>query len=251
MKKFRVLHRQFVVEGDKIVKDSILKSRAIPDILIANSTWLKENKSFTEISVPEILEAGNEDLARITSLETPPPVMAVFGMPDPETGCERAETSLSIALDTIQDPGNLGTIIRIADWFGIKSIYCSTGCADIYNPKTVQASMGALFNVQVCYTDLKALLEQCRQTPDFPVLGTFMQGTSVHEAGKVRRGMILFGNESRGISADLFPFINSRITIPAASNNPAHVESLNVASSVAVVCALITEPSKKSAGSQV
>lgn len=251
MKKFRVLHRQFVVEGDKIVKDSILKSGAIPDMLIAKNTWLKENKSITMLSVPEILEAEAEDLEKITSLETPPPVMAVFSMPDPETGCDPAETSLSIALDTIQDPGNLGTIIRIADWFGIKNIFCSTGCADIYNPKTVQASMGALFNVQVCYTDLKSLLEKCRQTSGFPVLGTFMQGTSVHEAGMLSRGIILFGNESRGISADLISFINSRITIPAGNNNPAHVESLNVASSVAVVCALIAGQSKKSSESQV
>ncbi len=221
----------------------MLKSRVIPDILIANSTWLKENKSITTLSVPEILEAESEDLVKISSLETPPPVMAVFSIPESETACDRAETSLSIALDTIQDPGNLGTIIRIADWFGIRNIYCSPGCADMYNPKTVQASMGALFNVQVCYTDLKALLEKCRQSSGFPVLGTFMQGTSVHETGKVSRGMILFGNESRGISAELVPFINRRLTIPAGNNNPAHVESLNVASSVAVVCALIAEPS--------
>lgn len=248
MKKFRVLHRQFVVEGDKIVKDSILKSKAIPDILIANNTWLKENKSFTLCSVPEILEAENEDLARITSLETPPPVMAVFHIPDPETRCDRAESSLSIALDTIQDPGNLGTIIRIADWFGIKNIYCSPGCADIYNPKTVQASMGALFNVQVCYTDLKDLMEKVSQTKGFPIFGTFMQGASVHEIGKVSRGILLFGNESRGISADLVPYISTRITIPPGNDNPAHVESLNVASSVAVLCALIAEPSTISAG---
>ncbi len=249
MKKFRVLHRQFVVEGEKIIKDSILKSRVIPDVLIAGSDWLNENKSITALAVPEILEADQKDLVRITSLETPPSVMAVFSMPDPETGCNPAASSLSIALDTIQDPGNLGTIVRIADWFGIDQIFCSPGCADVYNPKTIQASMGALFNVQVSYTDLKNLLEKLHQTKDFPILGTFMQGVSVQEVGKVRKGIILFGNESRGISAELTPYISNRITIPPGNDNPAHVESLNVASSVAVVCAMIAEPSSAYSGS--
>ncbi len=240
MKKFRVLHRQFVVEGDKIVKDSILKSKVIPEILVASSTWLNEHKSISSLSGVEILEADHKDLARITSLETPPPVMAVFSMPNEEAGDTNTESSLSIALDTIQDPGNLGTIVRIADWFGINQIFCSPGCADIHNPKTIQASMGALFNVQVSYTDLKDLLEKHHQTKEFPILGTFMQGASVKEIGKIEKGIILFGNESRGISAELVPCISTRITIPSGNNSPAHVESLNVASSVAVVCAMIT-----------
>jgi TrmH family RNA methyltransferase len=249
MKKFRVLHRQFVVEGDKIVKDVMLKSRVVPDILVANSFWLNENKSVTAISANEILEADNNDLERITSLETPPPVLAVFSMPDPDAGCKYADSALSIALDTIQDPGNLGTIIRIADWFGINQIFCSPGCADIYNPKSIQASMGALFNVQVCYTDLKALLEKYHHVSGFPILGTFMRGASVYESGNLRQGIILFGNESRGIAAELEPYITRRITIPAGNDNPAHVESLNVASSVAVVCALVSASASKYSGS--
>lgn len=249
MKKFRVLHGQFVVEGDKIVKDSILKSSALPDILIATDIWLRENKSITTLAIPEILEADHNDLARVTSLETPPQVIAVFSMSDPDPVGIHAESSLSIALDTIQDPGNLGTIVRIADWFGIKNVFCSPGSADIYNPKTIQATMGALFNVQVCYTDLKALLEKYNQTPGFSILGTFMQGTSLHDMAPVRNGIILFGNESRGISEELKPYISHRITIPPGNDNPAHVESLNVASSVAVVCAMITGPLSAYSGS--
>lgn len=147
--------------------------------------------------------------------------------------------TLCIGLDNIQDPGNLGTIIRTADWFGINQVICSEGCADRYNPKVIQASMGAIMNVNVYYADLVRMLVELSQDPGYHIAGTFMHGTAVNKAKSITKGMILFGNESRGISDELLPCINQRLTVPPGRDDNMHVESLNVASSVAVVLAML------------
>jgi TrmH family RNA methyltransferase len=146
----------------------------------------------------------------------------------------------SIALDTIQDPGNLGTIIRSADWFGVRHIICSEGCADFFNPKVIQASMGAVLRVKVHYGDLAAIMKNYTSELSLPVYGTFMEGTPVYDIPVAKGGMVVFGNESRGISADLVPYIQTRITIPPGKTGASHIESLNVASSVAVVCSVVS-----------
>jgi len=148
--------------------------------------------------------------------------------------------SWSLALDTIQDPGNLGTIIRTADWFGIRHILCNEGCADCYNPKVVQASMGALFHVRVHYTDLPGSMKDLRSDPSYGIYGTFTVGLPVYDVPGAQKGLLLFGNESRGISTELLPYVTARITIPPGRQENPRIESLNVAAAVAVVCSVFT-----------
>lgn len=234
IKKFRDTNRQFIVEGDKIVKE-VLRYHAHRIVqLYATTDWLNLNRSLLSPD-QEVFETSLNDLSRISTFETPPQTMALLNMeekvPDPETVFD----SLCIALDNVQDPGNIGTIIRTADWFGIGHVFCSEGCADPYNPKVIQSSMGSVLNVNVYFTDLTALLQKAAIPDDYYVGGTFMDGTSVYEMPAIRKGLIMFGNESRGISGTYLPLLKNHITIPAASKNTEHVESLNVASAVAIV----------------
>jgi TrmH family RNA methyltransferase len=239
IKKFRVLSKQFIVEGDKIVRDTMKNGKVSVAQVIASGDWLKKYGDLLAAHVKEIVEASPDDMSRITTLETTPPVIAVLDIQEVVPDYDEVAGTLSVALDNIQDPGNMGTIIRTADWFGIQHVFCSEGCADIYNPKVVQSSMGAILNVKVHYTDLRALLDQFTQIPGFNIMGTFLQGTSVFRIKPVKSGIIIFGNESRGISTDLMPFIGQQITIPSGMAGRSHVESLNVASSVAIVCAFM------------
>jgi RNA methyltransferase, TrmH family len=237
LKKFRDLHGQFLVEGDKIIGDLLRSGRFAIRQLIATGDWLADNQVFLSGQVRDIVEAGIKDLARISSLEVPPPVIAVLDMPPNELSIGEISDSWSLVLDNIQDPGNLGTIIRTADWFGIRHIICSLDCADCFNPKVVQASMGALMNLQVHYTHLTDFMNRLSFNTSYKSYGTFIRGTPLYEVPAASNGMVLFGNEARGISDELQPFILSRITVPAVKRNVPHVESLNVASAVAILCA--------------
>jgi len=141
---------------------------------------------------------------------------------------------LCLALDEVQDPGNLGTIIRIADWFGIEHIFCSQGTADVYNPKVVQATMGALARVHVHYVNLSELIDSL---PDIPVYGTFLDGTNIYEQELSQTGIIVMGNEGNGISPEVRKVINRRLYIPNYPANRPTSESLNVAVATAITCA--------------
>jgi len=166
-------------------------------------------------------------------------VLAVLDLNRPAPDPRELSLTWSLALDDIQDPGNLGTIIRTADWFGIKNIICSQECVDCYNPKVIQSSMGALLHVKIHYTDLTSVLSQLPHDTSFKVYGTFMTGTPVYDLKVAPYGMIIFGNESRGISGRLHSFIQTRITIPPSGVGTRHIESLNVASAVAIVCSYL------------
>jgi RNA methyltransferase, TrmH family len=240
IKKYRNQYRQFIMEGDKIVKDILKEGENEISQLIASHEWLSTNKVNQTGSIGEIIEAELQDIARISSLESPSGVLAVLDIPETVPDYGEISSCLSIALDSIQDPGNLGTIIRTADWFGIHHIFCSEDCVDCYNPKVVQASMGALLHVKIYYAGLAEVIRVISVDPDYTIYGTFTAGIPVRDLRPVKKGMIVFGNESRGISDDLFPFISTRITIPPGNANHAHVESLNVASAVSVVCSMVT-----------
>jgi RNA methyltransferase, TrmH family len=239
IKKYRNQHRQFIAEGDKIVKDILREGRSKIRQLIATREWLESAGPGLTQGAAEIIEADKQDIARISSLETPSMVVAVMDMPEKLPDFAEISSSWSIVLDCIQDPGNLGTIIRTADWFGIRHILCSEDCADCFNPKVVQASMGALFHVNIYYGALPALIRSLTRDKEFTVYGTFMEGIPFREIQSAAKGIIVFGNESRGISEELFPFIGIRITVPPANEGDVHVESLNVASAVAVVCSMV------------
>jgi RNA methyltransferase, TrmH family len=228
------------MEGDKIISELLKEGKTDIRQLIASHEWLEANSSLITGRVGEVAEADSTDLERISSLETPPPVMAVLDMADHDLDIKELSDSWCIALDTIRDPGNLGTIIRSASWFGIRHILCNEGCADYFNPKVIQASMGAILRVKVYYVDLASIIKSYSSAPALPVYGTFMEGKPVYDIPGENRGMIVFGNESRGISQELLPFIQTRITIPPGNTKTLHVESLNVAAAVSVVCSVIS-----------
>ncbi|MBZ4652288.1 MAG: tRNA (ribose-2-O)-methylase SpoU [Proteiniphilum sp.] len=227
-KKFRHLNHTFVAEGAKLVTDLFASCRC--QLLAAVPEFLA---SFPEIKADEVVEASVSELSKATFLQTAPPVIAVFYQPDLSTKKVQLHGRLSLALDGVQDPGNVGTIIRIADWFGIDQILCSPDTADIYNPKTVQASMGAIARVRAFYGDLVTLLSG----KDVPVYGTFLDGTDLYQESLSSDGVIVLGSEGKGISSETEKMINRKLFIPSYPVGRSRSESLNVAAAAAVVCA--------------
>jgi len=235
LKKNRIQSGCFVVEGEKIVDDLLQRDWEIVEIY-ALSDWLNRKSADLPIPPDRINEVDQETLKKLSSLTTPHRVLAIVKIPDHYEFPEIRANELVLALDEIQDPGNMGTIIRIASWFGIKNVLNSFGCVDIFNPKVVQASMSAIFDVRVFLVNLGEQLNQVRQNGSI-VFGTFPEGDDVYTSALPPGGIILLGNESRGISPGLHPFIDHRISIPPASGNCMRsVESLNVATAAAIIC---------------
>ena len=228
-KKFREEKRLFVAEGHKLVGDLLSKFDCV--LLAATPDW----KPLGNFRAERKEEITPDELKRASLLRSPQDVLAVFRIPDYSTDmATEAAKSLVLALDDIQDPGNLGTIVRIADWFGIKDIFCSSGTADIYNPKAVQATMGALARVRVHYTDL---LKEISHMPfGIPVYGTFLDGETIYSTPLSENGVIIMGNEGNGISREIAAKVNRRLFIPNWPAGAATSESLNVAVATAIVC---------------
>lgn len=228
LKKNRKEEQVFVAEGHKLVGD--LLGYFPCKLLIATSNWLKANHSVT---ANEIIEVTQEELSRASLQKTPQEVLAVFVQPSYDLNPEVIKSSLCLALDDVQDPGNLGTIIRLADWFGIEHLFCSVGTADVYNPKTVQATMGALARVKVHYCSLPQLIGGLTDTP---VYGTFLNGNIIYAEPLSAHGLIVMGNEGKGVSPEVERMINRKLYIPYYPQERETSESLNVAIATAVVC---------------
>lgn len=228
LKKNRKEEQVFVAEGHKLVGD--LLGYFPCRLLIATSDWLKANRAVT---ADEVIEVTQEELSRASLQKTPKEVLAVFAQPSYDLNPDVIKNSLCLALDDVQDPGNLGTIIRLADWFGIEHIFCSIGTADVYNPKTVQATMGALARVKVHYCSLPQLIESLVDTP---VYGTFLNGNVIYTESLSAHGLIVMGNEGKGVSPEVEKLINKRLYIPNYPQERETSESLNVAIATAVVC---------------
>ena len=181
-KKKRREERLFVAEGPKVVGD--LLPYFTCRLIVAESGWIAAHP---KMQATEIIEATDEELRKASFLKTPQEVLALFELPAYPAPHEIASEELCLALDDVQDPGNLGTIIRVADWFGIRHIFCSTGTADAYNPKTIQATMGAIARVQVHYINLIEYLHGIRkETPQVPIYGTFLEGNNIYKEQKAR-----------------------------------------------------------------
>lgn len=228
-KKIRKEERVFLAEGPKLVGD--LLGRFPCRFLAATASWLKEH---TSVPAGEVAEAAPDELSRASLLKTPQQVLAVFEQPEYELDRLVFQNSLCLALDDVQDPGNLGTIIRLADWFGIEHIICSPNTVDVFNPKTVQATMGGIARVKVHYTPLPALI---RSLGDVPVYGTFLDGKNMYEQPLSEHGLIVMGNEGNGIGKEVEALINRKLYIPNYPQGKDTSESLNVAIATAVICA--------------
>lgn len=226
-KKFRREHGLFVVEGAKSVTEFIQSDYIVQHIYYTPQAAAKFVKIPQNIKSEEISE---QDLNRISTLKTPQGVLALVQIPSfPPLTDHSLRNDFHLALDDIQDPGNLGTIIRTAEWFGFNRIICSLGSVDAYNPKVVQASMGSIARVQVYYRDMPTLTGNA----PIPVFGAVLNGASIYEANFGNEGLIVLGNEGNGISPPVLTNIQHPITIPRVGL----AESLNVAVSAALFCA--------------
>ena len=230
LKKNRKKEKAFVAEGGKIVEE--LLPHFQPLVILGLSSWM-DAQAWDSISPCERYTVTHEELERVSFLQHPQQVIAVFALPDAAASFEIDNNQLYLALDGVQDPGNMGTIIRIADWYGIKTIICSETTADAYNPKVVQASMGSIARVRMIYTPLQPLLSSLPQ--HYPVYGTLLHGENIYTTQLTKHGIIVMGNEGNGIGKETQQHITRSLTIPRfnADEGP---ESLNVAIATAIVC---------------
>ncbi len=218
----------FMAEGTKCVTDTIHSFS--PQYIFATQNWIDENGDVL-MGVAEPVIVKRADMARMSQLTTPPEIIAVYSIPDIVLDRQRLQTSLTLALDRVQDPGNLGTIIRIADWMGVKDILCTFDTVDVYNPKVIQATMGAISRVRVHYVNLQTVLSE--MSP-LPVFGTFLDGENIYTKRLPTSGIVVMGNEGNGISDDIGRMVTDRLFIPPYPLGQTTSESLNVAVATAI-----------------
>jgi TrmH family RNA methyltransferase len=223
-KKFRTEHSLFIVEGVKLIQELLLSNYKISAIY-ATKSWIENNQ---DIESTQITVISEKELQRISSLKTANEVLAIVEQKAHQL--IDVSSQLNIAIDKIQDPGNFGTIIRTADWFGIQNVICSEDSVDVYNPKVLQATMGSFFRLNIVYTDLAKFFSEHK---GLTVYGALLDGENVYQKKLNSIGaVLLMGNESKGISEALIPFVKEKILIP----NFGKAESLNVATATAVLC---------------
>jgi RNA methyltransferase, TrmH family len=226
-KKQRVEDRLFIVEGEKAVEELLQSNWEVKQIY-ATTSWKADHEQVSAL----VEVATREQIQQMSGLITARNVLALVQIP-PDTEPMLAPAGLTLVLDTIQDPGNMGTLLRIADWFGIKQIIASDSSADCYNPKVVQASMGSFLRVTVYYTNLGQWL----QSYPHPIMGAMMQGTPIYDVKSVLPAALLIGNEGKGISEALLPLISTSVSIPRLGN----AESLNAAVATGILLSYLTQ----------
>jgi TrmH family RNA methyltransferase len=230
LKKFRQKYNNFVVEGDKIVRELIQQQPQWIEALYGLEDWIAGLDPTSVKAEPVSLR----ELQQASLLKTPNQALAIVRQPSNEEAALQLEGQLSLYLEDLQDPGNMGTILRIADWFGIKTVLCSPNCVDVYNPKVVQASMGAFLRVAVLEMDFRQLKAQY---PALPVLATTMDGKNVFKIVKPQAAVIAVGNEGSGLSEALLELADQHIAVPPAANSG--MESLNAAVATGIICAVL------------
>jgi len=233
-KKYRDRYGLFVIEGDKLVGEFLESGKPVK-LVLAQDKWIEKTGNKLLSAAEEIITVTERELVKLSRMKTPQNTLALVYTEKYIPDTASVSESLSIALDNIQDPGNLGTIIRIAAWFGIENILCSYGTVDVYNPKTVQSSMGALLHVKVSYTDLAILLTEVVKTGT-SIYAATLDGEPVQDIKKKENGILLFGNESKGISNELLRYVTNKISIPPYRKLLPGIDSLNVAMSAAIIC---------------
>lgn len=230
-KKQRDSHGLFLAEGPKIINE-LLDAGFTPHLLAGTPEWKGPGRQNYETLV-----LSPAELASASLLKTPQQVLALFRQPTHMFNNDAIKEDLTLVLDGIQDPGNLGTIIRMADWFGIKTLICSKDTVDAFNPKVVQATMGALARVQLFYTDLDSFLPACKKDHHLPVYGAFLEGDNIYTSSLKTPALLVMGNEGRGIRPTTSQHLTQRLTIPSFPPESSGSESLNVGVATAVVCA--------------
>ncbi len=219
-KKYRQKHKLFIAEGIKVVQE-LLKSSFEVETLFCTDDFS------SEISDEQIVRISEGDLKKISNLKTPNKVLGLFKIPDEKSAKNK---NLIIALDAVNDPGNLGTIIRLCDWFGVDELICSKDTVDCYNQKVVQASMGSLTRISIRYVDLAGYLSETK----LPTFIADMDGENVYKANLPKEGILIMGNEANGVSSEIKKLITNKISIPRFGETQ-ETESLNVATATAIL----------------
>lgn len=228
------MYNNFVVEGEKMAIELLRAENIEIESIVCSEDWAMKHESLIHSFDEKVLLAKPRDMEQISSLKTPPPVLIVARqLHDNYSEITAVDQSLSLFLDRIQDPGNFGTILRIADWFGLAYVFCSQDTADLYNPKVIQSTMGAFLRVKVVQVDFETLKADY---PQLPVYGTVLEGENIFETSLSKEGIIVIGSEGKGISTDIQKHITQPIAIPADPRGGA--ESLNAAVATGIVCAL-------------
>jgi len=238
-KKFREKEGCFIVEGPRLVNELLASGDFLIRRIYCTSGW---NPPVQSRNLP-ISMIDEESLSRISGLESPNKVIAVVELPVGSKGLLSVPPpgeGVYLLLDQIQDPGNLGTIIRIADWFGISGVFCSLNTVELFNPKVIQSTMGSIFRVPVIYTSLADLLVKNATGSRRPVYATTLSGDDVFKAELSSSAFMIMGNEGRGIDPLLMPFVSKELFIPGKSVNSTGAESLNVAVATGIICAELT-----------
>lgn len=232
-KKSRDESGLFLVEGNKMVEELLLSVHRIHTI-ICTSEFISSHPTI-HTKAEEIIVTDHSFIQKASLLQNSQESMALVYIPDNKGINFHPEEELIIALDFIQDPGNLGTILRIADWFGISNVVCSENSADVYNPKVVQASMGAIFRVNTTYLNLVELLTENKRK-QIPLYGTFLNGNNIYTENLTKNGILILGNEGSGISESVSQLVTHKLNIPGFSSAENQPESLNVAIATAICC---------------
>ncbi len=232
IKKYRQMYANFIVEGEKMAIELLNDKNIEIELILALETWVLDNPNILKPFFNKIITISESELKQISNLTTPNKVFIIAKQPKIDLDHSVIENQFSLYLDGIQDPGNMGTIMRIADWFSIPYILCSETSVDIWNPKVVQASMGAFLRVKALEMDFKNIKERF---PGLPIFATILRGGNIFEKSFPRRGIIVIGNEGSGISEDIIKQSDFPITIPGGGG----AESLNVGVATGIVCAVL------------
>jgi TrmH family RNA methyltransferase len=229
IKKFRLKHKSFICEGDKIVKELLENQSFDVELLCALPEWIQHNRPLWNLPADRLVQLSERDLKKISNLKTPNQVLAVVKIPHFEIEPAVA-SSLCLFLDDIRDPGNMGTILRIADWFGLPYVFASPNSVDFYNPKVVQSSMGAFLRVKSILCDLSDII---RRFPEKKIYGAHLEGHNLFTHPLDKTGLVVIGNEGKGISDANSPMVQEWLSIPSGGG----AESLNAAVATGIICA--------------
>lgn len=219
-KKYRKQHQLFIAEGKKVIEELLNANFELTQLFVKNDAHFDVHSSKTHA-------ISDAELKKISALTTPNDCLAVFRIPEIK---EIKTSGLILALDSVRDPGNFGTIIRLCDWYGIETLICSNETVDSFNPKVIQATMGSISRVNIVYTDLEKFISSTQ----LPVFGTFMDGENIYKSTLPSEGIIVMGNEANGISPVIEQLVSKRIAIPRFGTLQ-QTESLNVATATAII----------------
>ena len=237
VKKYRQKYRKFTVEGEKMAAELLAQQRVAVSAVFGLERWADENAALLQPFLDKFNLVNEAELKKVSSLTTPNRVLVVAELPDAPFSPQILQQDFCFYLDGIQDPGNLGAILRVADWFGLPAIVCSPDTVDAFSPKVVQASMGAFLRVKIWEMPLEEVLAEA---PGLPVMGAVLGGESIFQATLPSNGLVVIGNEGRGISPAVEGLLTHRLTIPRHPNGGA--ESLNAAVAAGIFAAAIRNP---------